>query len=124
MKSHCLMEFAKSTNKQNDVAEALFHAYFEEGKDVNSDEILSEIGQKHCLDAEQMIKSFHDSNLRGSIKKEAETAHNKGINGVPHFDIYVTGLNDTRPLSFSGAQGPNVFLSAFSRLLSALKSKA
>ncbi|XP_065061286.1 uncharacterized protein LOC135688383 [Rhopilema esculentum] len=124
MKSHCLMEFAKSTNKQNDVAEALFHALFEEGKDVNSDEILSEIGQKLGFDADQMIKSFHDSNLRGSIKKEAETAHHRGITGVPHFDIYVTGLNDTRPLSFSGAQGPDVFLSAFSRLLNALKSKA
>ena len=124
LKSHCLLENAKAANCQNEAAEVLFHAYFEEGRDINNDEILVELSKNVSLDENGVKNSLESAQLKAAINREARHAHERGINGVPFFDIYIDGLNDKRPMSFSGAQPPAVFIDVFKKLLNAVKSKA
>lgn len=124
LKSHCMLEYARSVNLQNEAAEALFHAYFEEGRNINSNDVLQSVSRDINLDDQQVLKSVESEESKGRIKLEAKNAHHRGISGVPYFDVYIDGLNEQKPLSFSGAQGPKVFADVFKRLLNALKSKA
>lgn len=124
LKSHCLLEYAKSVDCQNETAEVLFHVYFEEGKDINNKAVLKEVCKCANLDENEAMKCIEDEKLKTSIYGEAKHAHHRGINGVPFFDIYIDGINEKKPLSFSGAQGPAVFTDIFRRLLNTLKSKA
>ena len=45
-----MLEYARASEKQDKVAEALFHRYFEEGKDINSDDVLLEIAKDASLE--------------------------------------------------------------------------
>lgn len=123
MKSHCLLEFAKSAAKQNQVAQALFKIYFEQGKDINSDEVLLQVAEETGLDKQGLKECLVAPQMHNNIKEEVRHAQIKGIHGVPFFEIYADGVNDTNPISFSGAQGTEVFVDVFNRVLAALKSK-
>ena len=105
-------------------SEALFHIYFEEGKNINSDAILKDICKEVKIDESEAMKYIESKEMQASINNEARNAHTRGINGVPFFDIYIEGLNEKKPVSFSGAQGKDVFLDVFGKLLHALKVKA
>ena len=43
VKSHCLLDYAKECGKQDSVAEKLFKAYFEEGQNINSVDVLKKV---------------------------------------------------------------------------------
>ena len=115
-----MLEYARASEKQDKVAEALFHRYFEEGKDINSDDVLLEIAKDASLEETGLRKCLDNANMQNAVTEEVKVANRKGIHGVPFFEIFVAGLNDKNPMSFSGAQGPDVFLSIFKRLLNML----
>ena len=119
-----MLEYARASDSQNKVAEALFRSYFEEGKDISSDDILVEIAKDTSLEEAGLRKCLNNANLQNAVTEEVKIANRRGIHGVPFFDIFIAGVNDKDPMSFSGAQGPDVFLSIFKRLLNMLKSKA
>ena len=50
LKSHCMLDYAKTQGKQDLLAEKLFHAFFEEAKNIDSDEDLSKIAEEIELD--------------------------------------------------------------------------
>jgi len=123
LRSHCLLEYAKSVNCQNAASEELFHVYFEEGRNINNNAVLMEICKKANIDENEAMKSIESKEVQAAINKEAVNAHTRGINGVPFFDIYIEGINEKKPVSFSGAQGKEVFLDVFGKLLHAFKLK-
>ena len=123
VKSHCSLEFAKSAAKQNKVAQALFKAYFEQGKDINSDDVLLQIAEETGLDKQGLKECLVAPQMHNNIKEEVRHAQIKGIHGVPFLRYMPMGLNDTNPISFSGAQGTELFVDVFNRVLAALKSK-
>ena len=102
----------------------MFKTYFEEAKNIGKDDVLSEVIKETGLDQHKAKQEVQNKDLQQKIKREAMEGPARGVHGVPHFDIYMKGINDANPMSFSGAQPPSVFLNVFQKLLAVLKSKA
>ncbi|XP_068698468.1 uncharacterized protein [Montipora foliosa] len=121
LKSHCMLDYAKSEGKQDQLAENLFQAYFEEAKDINCIDVLAKIAVDTGLNMDAMETHMKKSAVISRVQEEAMEAHDEGINGVPYFKIRTEGENRA-VASFSGAQPPDTFKSIFHRLLTRLKS--
>lgn len=80
--AHRLIRWAGE--RQNDMVEALFQAYFQDGQDIGNRATLTAIAATLGLDATEFLASDeHDAEVR------AEDAHFRriGINGVPSFAL-------------------------------------
>jgi predicted DsbA family dithiol-disulfide isomerase len=90
--------------------EALFSAYFVEGRDVGRHDILAEIASEVGLPSVE-ARAFLDSDGGQKEVKEEELKGLKlGLQGVPFFVL--NGVP-----AFSGAQMPQVFLEVFQEAL-------
>lgn len=109
MDCHQLMEwcYANCPEKADSLMESMFHAYFEEAKDLSNRDVLSSITSKIGLDAEA-IKQVLNSNLyRVNVLNAERTAKDQlRVSGVPFF--IVEPHNGGRPTAFSGAQPAEV----------------
>ena len=56
LKSHCMLDYAKSEGKQDQLAENLFKAYFEEARDINSTDVLAKVAADTGLNLDAMEK--------------------------------------------------------------------
>ena len=59
-KAHLLLDFAHSKGKQHDFHEHLFRAYFAEGRNVNTVEVLSDVLKESGLDVEEALRVLED----------------------------------------------------------------
>ena len=106
VKAHRLIYWATSQEKADPLIEALFQAYFFDGRDVGSIELLAEVAGKTGLNAaaaEQYLASDHGDQ---EIAAETRFAHENGITGVPCFIF-------NRRYAVAGAQEPEAFLPLF-----------
>lgn len=95
--AHRLIHLAKSHGKQNEIEEALFEAYFRNGKHIGNQEVLLDIGERIGLD-EKELRSMLDSDLYSKEVRDDEALSQQfGIRGVPYFVI-------NRKYGISGAQ--------------------
>jgi predicted DsbA family dithiol-disulfide isomerase len=109
--SHRLVQLGKkkSPQIQTRVIEELFAAYFENEKDITSQDVLIEAAVKAGLDKSE-VKTWLDNGSGGpEVDREVQDAVEKGISGVPNFKI-----NDR--FEVSGAQEPAAFVQLFERL--------
>lgn len=109
--SHRLVQLGKTKGSkiQTRVVEELFAAYFENEKDITSQEILIESGVKAGLE-EKEIKDWLDSGKGGAeVDKEVQDAREQNISGVPNFTI-------NNRFEIGGAQEPAAFVQLFERL--------
>ena len=97
--SHALVALAADAERQGEVIEALFGAYFTEGRDVGDVDALVEIGAAHGLDAAVARAAVTDEALRERLHAEAQGYARGGVGGVP--SVLMNGF-----LLFSGAQAP------------------
>jgi predicted DsbA family dithiol-disulfide isomerase len=94
---------------QTRVIEELFADYFENEKDITSQEMLLDAATKAGLDAME-AKDWLDSGKGGpEVDKEVQEAYAQNIHGVPNFTI-----NDQ--FEIGGAQEPAAFVQLFERL--------
>ena len=105
--SHRLMWLAGREDVQEKVADALFRAFFTEGRDIGDRTVLAEIGRAAGLDG---VAEFLESD-RGvqEVRDEEKKGREIGVDAVPTFVIGGKYL-------ISGAQSPEVFLEAFRSL--------
>jgi predicted DsbA family dithiol-disulfide isomerase len=97
--AHRLIWLAGEEGAQNAVVEALFRAYFIEGRDVGDTKILAAIAKQAGL-SDTVIAAFLEGTAGGEeVRLEAKTAKMRGISGVPTFIL------DGEEL-FSGAMKP------------------
>jgi predicted DsbA family dithiol-disulfide isomerase len=97
--AHRLIWFAGEEGMQDAVVEALFRAYFVEGRDVGDTKVLAEIAKQAGLSATVVTAFLEGTAGTDEVRLEAETAKMGGINGVPTFIL------DGEEL-FSGAMKP------------------
>jgi predicted DsbA family dithiol-disulfide isomerase len=103
---HRLLWWAEQQNHQDRLAEALFRAYFTEGRDVGRHDVLAEIAAEVGLPRAE-ARTFLDSEAgKKEVDKEALRGLKLGLQGVPFFVV-----NDVPALS--GAQMPQTFLEVF-----------
>jgi len=102
--AHALIELAGTHGLQNDLAEALFQAYFTEGRDLSNPDTLRELATKAGLAADAVEQSLTEQ-ARQHVKGHEDQARGIGVQGVPFFIF-------NNRLAVSGAQEPNILLDA------------
>jgi predicted DsbA family dithiol-disulfide isomerase len=108
--AHRLIWLADRQGVQDGVVEALFRAYFTEGRDIGNRQVLIAVAAEAGLErsqAEVMLES--DEGLE-AIREAGELARRFRVDGVPFFIINGT-------ITLGGAQQPGAFLDAFSHAI-------
>lgn len=85
LNAHRLIRWAASAGQQHAIAEALFSAFFEHGKDVSDIEVLSEIGVQHGLEADLLRDLFSGDRDVEQTRSDDAAARELGVHGVPAF---------------------------------------
>lgn len=107
-RAHRLIELAHAHACQDAVIDALFQAYFVDGRDIGDLETLIALGSAAGIDQESLTAALADDAGDAAIERQENAAHELGVSGVPAF-LY----NDR--LLFSGAQSPETIARAIQR---------
>ena len=85
--AHRLIRWAGSERSgvQDRLVEALFQAFFIEGRDVGDHDVLVEIAESADMDADIVRDLLAGDRERAIVEKEIETARQIGVTGVPCF---------------------------------------
>ena len=101
--AHRLIQLAKSKGVGNEVEEALFKAYFMEGKNIDDKETLIKTGVSIGLAESEVKEIFTSDAFEKEVRQDETQAQSIGINGVPFFVL-------NNKYAVSGAQSPETFL--------------
>jgi len=113
--AHRFAHYAKRQGKGNKAEEALFKAYFTDGKNTDDRATLIELGDEIGLDVEEVKKVLKSDRYTNAVKQDIMAAKNLGINGVPFFLF-------NRKYAISGAREAEVFTQALSKSWSEWKN--
>lgn len=102
MLAHTLIELSPE-EKQGEMVEAIYEAFFEHGRDVGDVETLFELASDVGLDVASIRERLSDPVVQKGVRAEVQKAYQMGITGVPFFVI-------NNKYAFSGAQPPEVIL--------------
>jgi len=109
---HRLVQYAKThggESAQNETMLGLWRRYFEQEVDITQLDVLVETGVEAGLgNAEELKKYLESDEGCKVVDKEAQEAREKGINGVPNYEIQ-------DEYEVSGAQDPVAFERLFKR---------
>ncbi|NDJ35321.1 MAG: DsbA family oxidoreductase [Chloroflexi bacterium] len=103
--AHRLVLLAESFNKQWAMADALFRAYFAEGRNLNDLEQLVEVAGNVGLPTDAVREYLRSDEGRLTVERAQQEAYELGVQGVPFF------VFENR-FAVSGAQPVEVFLRA------------
>lgn len=106
--AHRAMWFAQQRGKQDDLAEALFHAYFTEGRDIGDRQTLVDVASENGLDGNEVRDFLASDKGAEEVRAEESAGHRLGIRGVPYFVL-------NGRYAISGAQPPDIFVSALQK---------
>lgn len=101
---------------QHRVVEALFQAYFHDGRDIGDAAVLAEAAGGAGLDARLVVTMLAEEEGRAEVVAEDEGFRRMGLSGVPTFALAGHVL-------FSGAMPPANMADAFRRALSILREQ-
>jgi predicted DsbA family dithiol-disulfide isomerase len=106
MRAHCLIRLATKEGCADQVVEALFRAYFLEGRDIGDTETLAAIATGAGLPEPVVCDHLASEIGAPEIRAEEHRARSLGIHAVPYFVL-------ERGYAISGAQEPEMFLPLF-----------
>ncbi len=104
--AHRLIWLADKEGVQNAVVEALFLAYFTNGRDISNRQALIEVVTEAGMDRGKAEGVFDGDEGREVIEEAADRARQLRVDGVPFFLI-------NAKITLPGAQQPEGFLEAF-----------
>jgi predicted DsbA family dithiol-disulfide isomerase len=113
--SHVLARLAGE--RQPDVIERLFAAYFHEGRDVGAPAVLAEIAAEAGLDAGFVRARLAAGTDHAAIEQEEQQAYGMGVSGVPFFVL-------AGKWAVSGAQETEAFVRAIDLVVAELAKGA
>lgn len=101
--AHRLIQLAKTHGLANQAEEELFKAHFIEGKNIDDNETLTQIGVAIGLNENEVKEMLASDSFSSEVKQDEMQAQSIGINGVPFFIL-------NNKYAVSGAQSPDTFL--------------
>jgi predicted DsbA family dithiol-disulfide isomerase len=108
--AHRLIWHAAQQDRQIEVVDALFQAYFTDGKDVGNRDTLVEVAASAGLDADE-TRRFLDSDAGlAEVEEEEQVGRSLGIDGVPFFLL-------ADKYGVSGAQPAEVLANVIERVV-------
>ena len=109
-------EFAREHGGFEAYHRALFHAYFEEGRDIGDPDVLCEIARPSGVDDQRLRQALADETYRDRIDDVTRAARADEVVSTPTFIFHGdNGFADGFRLT--GAQDYAVFASVTSRIL-------
>lgn len=100
--AHRLLHFAKASGNQNEMEEAIFKAYFTDGKNIDDAATLMEIASDLGLDTTALAQAMKGDTYVKDVIADVEEAQQLGVRGVPFFVF-------DRKYAISGAQESDAF---------------
>jgi len=88
--AHMLIGYAQRIGEADQVVDALFRAYFEEGLDVGSPEVLAAVAERAGIDRAAAAGALQDEGLRKQVLQHEREAGRIGVSGVPFFIVNET----------------------------------
>src|SRR4051812_30070151 len=83
--AHRLIRYSRPRDRQDAVVEALFRAYFIEGRDIGDRRVLADVAVGSGLDQAEVEKLLASDLGVGEVRLEEGRGRRLGIDGVPHF---------------------------------------
>lgn len=108
--AHRLLHYATGAGRGDEVAEALFRAYFVEGRNVGDHDTLARLAAGAGLPEHEARAVLCSGRFADDVRRDLQTAAQFGINSVPCFVL-------DRKYAVSGAQGSPVLLQALQQAL-------
>lgn len=90
-------------NQREAMVDAIYKAYFEDGKNIGDIEVLLDIAEAEGLNREATREQLENNVMQADLMQDIQRAHQIGVRGVPFFVV-----NDR--LAFSGAHPPETIL--------------
>ncbi len=106
--AHRLIWLADKEGVQDAVVEALFRAYFTEGRDISNPQTLIDVVAEAGLDRKRAEATLNSDEVLDTIKEAGEQARRFRVDSVPFFVI-------NNEITLGGAQPPDAFLEAFKK---------
>ena len=104
--AHRLIWLADQEGVQDAVVEAVFRAYFTEGRDISRTVVLLDVVVEAGLNRNRAEAVLNSDEGLAALQVAEEHARRASVQGVPYFLINST-------LALSGAREPSAFLAAF-----------
>ena len=103
--AHRLVQFSKDRGKASEMEEALFKAYFTDGKNIADHQTLIDLAEAVGIDPTEAKSILESDKYANAVNHDIQLAQNINITGVPFFLF-------GRKFSVSGARETEVFLKA------------
>jgi len=100
--AHRLIHWAGLEGRQTPVVQALFAAYFEQGRDIGDAAVLTDIAEGCGMDREMVSRLLDTDADADDIRARDAHARDRGVTGVPTFVI-------AQQSAVSGAQPPEMW---------------
>ena len=110
VKSHRLMHYAGEQGRQGEMAEALFRAYFVEGRNLTDPDALADVAAGAGLDRAAVAAYLASPADRELVERSDMKLRAGGVQGVPFFIF-------NHKVAVSGAQEAEVLLQAIEQSL-------
>lgn len=107
--AHRLIRWSHTVERQNDMVERLFMAYWSEGRDVGDRDVLAACAGEAGINAAQIRELLDTTQDVEETKAEIKHATTIGVTGVPTFIL-------AQSYALSGAQSPEVLADAIGRV--------
>jgi predicted DsbA family dithiol-disulfide isomerase len=107
--AHRLIRWALPAGKQAEMKEALFKAYWSDGKDVGNHETLADIAASVGMDRKTILNDLASDKDKPEVLAETQQAQQMGITGVPTFII-------NHKYGISGAQSAEMLADAIKKV--------
>jgi protein disulfide-isomerase len=101
--AHRVIQLAKSKGLDDVMEEIFFKAYFTDGKDLASVEVLVSLGEQAGLDEAEIRSAIASEDLAYLVSQDIQEGVNLGVRGVPFFVF-------DRKYGISGAEPIQVFI--------------
>ncbi len=112
--AHRLIHWAGIENKQNEVVNALFDAYFVQTRDIGDHEVLADIADSVGMDAAVVLKLLNSDADREDIRNRDIHSRQMGVNSVP---TYIVANQHAVP----GAQPPELWEKVIGEIMDQIK---
>lgn len=107
--AHRLILLAQEAGIGREMAEAMFRAYFNEGRDVGKTGVLADVAAGVGLDRDRVARFLAGDQLSRVVDESQAEAGALGVNGVPFFVL-------EGKYAFSGAQPVETFVAVLDRV--------
>ncbi|MCV2890062.1 DsbA family oxidoreductase [Ruegeria aquimaris] len=113
--AHRLIHWAGIEGKQTQAVDALFRAYFVDGRDIGNHEVLGDIADGIGMDAAVIQKLLKTDADREDIAKRDTHSREMGVNSVPTFIV-------ANKHAVPGAQPPELWEQVIREIMSQLET--